>query len=151
MYLRTQWIQLTFDGVDGMLVNLVDATPVPELDIDSTIRLYTDGPAPAVGVVLGDYTEPTFTGYTPFTLTAVVGPVNLPNGRGMTANMNFKATAAVSPAQLVKGMLIVLGDGTTLWGVEQFAQQVPFSLINDNLNYDLILAPKSRWGGEAGA
>ena len=151
MFLATQYLQATIALVQLVLADLVNALPAAIFNTTSTVRLYKAGPTPTLLSVLGDFTLSTFTGYANVTLAAVLGPIGLPGGQGMHVQCDFLASGPTAPAENALGMMIVAADGVTLLAAEQFATPVPFEFAADALSYDLILAPKSRWGGEVSA
>jgi hypothetical protein len=148
MFVRTQSLQAALALIERVLAGLVAAVPPRVLDINSTVHLYTTGPALSPQMVLADFIEATFTGSAFKTLSAVLGPINLPGGQGMHEELDWVCTVAPAPAQTILGIYIVDADTTTLLAAEQFAAPVAIAAIGDALSYDLVLAPKSRWGGE---
>ncbi len=152
MYLRTQYMQATLALIEQLLGDVVSPSCSGIVPINSTLQLYLAGPVPSRYNLLSSFpTLASFPGYAPVTITSKIGPFNLPGGQGVGGSASWIATGPTSPAQAVLGVLLVAPDGTTLLAQEQFADQVPFSLLGDSLEYDLILAPKSLWGGEQGA
>jgi hypothetical protein len=148
MFLRTQFLQATTALIDRVLATMVAAVPPRVLDINSTVHLYKVGPALSPTMVLADFIEAAFTGATAITLATILGPINLPGGQGLHKELDWLCTALPAPAESILGIYIVDVDGITLLAAEQFAIPVPIAAIGDALSYDLILAPKSRWGGE---
>lgn len=151
MFLRTQALVAVRALVEKILANMVDATPAAVFDITSKVKLYKSGGVPGFNSLVADFTECDFDGYAAVTLASVLGPINLPNGAGMHQQCDFLQGSGTSTLQDALGVYITDSAGTTLLAAEQFATPVPFGVAGDALSYDLILAPKSIWGGENAA
>jgi hypothetical protein len=152
MFRQTQNLQVTPTLAKRILAGLVAAVPGTVFAITSTVHLYVTGPATAFADhVLTDFVEPVFHGYAPYTLAAIVGPENLPDGVGNIQNINYLATSGGSiPGEDVNGYFILDVDGATILGWEQFAAMVPINSIGDAVNLTLVLAPEGIWGGVNG-
>lgn len=151
MFLQTQWIQMTPAGLDLVLQQQINAAPAASFDVTSKIALYKAGPSPSLGMVLSAFTLCDFFGYAPVVLASVLGPVNFPGGRGMYKSLNYTQTPGTSTTQSALGMLWLDTTGAILYGAEQFATTVPFNVPGDFLDYEFVLAFKSRLGGALNA
>lgn len=151
MFLVTQYFQPCIGLIDLILSGLIDATPAPSFDVTSKVKLYSAGPAPAFRVDITAITENTFDGYAAVTLATPIGPVNLNNGQGMIKMCSWLRTGTVQPIQNAIGMFITDSTDAVLYGMEQFVGPVPFNIVGDNLDYQLILAQCGRWAGQNGA
>lgn len=103
------------------------------------VHLYTSAsPPPSPTSAVADFTEATFTGYSAVVISALSGPVNLPDGSGygMIANAVFTAGAIVT-GQTALGYWI--DDGTsTFYGAEAFQTPVPFAHAGDFCDIQII-------------
>lgn len=148
----TQNLQITRALAALIDAALVDATPAAIFDVTSKIHLYTDGPLPAFDTDVSAFTEATFTGSTALTIATMLGPINFPGpNQGLHKEFDWICTVAPTPvAQVVKGIFITDATSTVLLAAEQFVQPVNIAIPGDAISYDLVLMPRTLWGGQNG-
>lgn len=123
--------------VNAMLAAL-SARPAAALLATPTVRLFVGDTAPSPDSVFADFTEPTFHGYAPVTLT-LAGPVQLgTQATGMIAAANFIATSGGTIDDTVTGYWLT--DGVSaVYGAERFADAVEFGAVGDFLDLSVAL------------
>jgi len=98
------------------------------------IQLYVNDVTPGPSSVLADFTEATFTGYAPVTVTPpgdpdIVGTkIQIPLNQGF-----FQATADMTPIQTAYGYLVV--DGSDLLAAGRFDEAVDFATAGDYASF----------------
>lgn len=135
---ENQDLTMTQALADALLATLSAVPGAALLDTPECI-LFTNNVSFGPDTVLGDLTLATFTGYAPDALGSILGTINLPNGdRAVHWDVEFQATAAVSPPETAYGWAITNGAGTVLYGGGNFATPVPFVNSGDFLSFQLF-------------
>lgn len=102
------------------------------------VGLYVNNIAPDKANVLGDFTEPIYTGYARVTLTWGAGYRSSDGSYRQEGGLaQFAATDDAHPTT-VYGYFVVAVDGTTLLGAEQLAS--PIDLPDDLTLLNLVVA-----------
>jgi hypothetical protein len=138
MYYRSKKATLTQVLSDAMLAAL-GARPAAALLTTPTVLLYTAGPVPLPGMVVGSYTEATFHGYAAAAIT-LVGPVTLGGtDRGVVGSVTFVATTGGTISDTCIGYLLVDTTKAIVYDGEQFTTPISFGAAGDFLDLDFIL------------
>jgi hypothetical protein len=115
------------------------------------LGLWTNTPTLSSSTLLADLTEPTFTGYAQVSLTTgarrsdAAGDQIIPMGTA-----TFQPTATPTPAQTVKGVMLVAGTpSAVLWMAEYLDNPYTFAATTDALDiiYDVYVRAGTNWGG----
>lgn len=139
-FVRTSQIRLTKALTDALLAAL-SARPAAALFDTPTAHLFVNDVDVTAETVIGDFDEAAFDGYAADAVGALAGPITLADGqRAMHAEVDFiAATGIVGPGEVVYGVYVTDGAGTTLYAAERLSIPVPIANPGDFLSYDLVI------------
>lgn len=123
---------ISVEGFTGLI-------PVAE----DKVGLYTNVISPSHLTVIGDLTEPTFTGYAQQSLTLDTANAYLDPATNASfvdgGDLLFIATAVPTPED-IQGWFIVNDAGTELHAISPFASPVPIMNPGQGVHVDLVLS-----------
>lgn len=99
------------------------------------VGLYTAGPAAGPGVVLGDLTEATFTGYARVEVANWSAAYVTSDGKVTIDgnNVHFSPSDAVTPNIVIGWFIATASTAGTLLGMEQFASTKPMQAADNGV------------------
>lgn len=124
------------------LLEALQARPSAALLVSPTVHLRTDVLNPTPTTPASAYTEATFAGYAPVTLTLpMVGPVNAAlNTRALEEDAEFIASSALSSTENITGYWVDNGASspTVTYMAENFPNPDPIVRPGDFVSLDVI-------------